>query len=154
MAAVRSSFPLKALRRWSMLEDLAADPQFTGRVLIGIAPQVFFQGFKYRGGAVAYTRKESPSQRIGQWLSMHLIEPYFAFDDSDYALETVLERQPWPAAPRQALGLGGAQARRSRERPQHSPVEQGGDRPEVPGTGAQHLAAGFPALGGSAAGRS
>jgi hypothetical protein len=81
------------------LEDLAADPQFTGRVLIGIAPQVFFQGFKYRGGAAAYTRKQSPSQRIGQWLSMHLIEPYLAFDDSDYALETVLERQPWPQRP-------------------------------------------------------
>jgi hypothetical protein len=82
-----------------MLEDLAADPRFTGRVLIGIAPQVFFQGFKYRAGAVAYTHKQSPSQRIGQWLSMHLIEPYFAFDDFDYALETVLERQPWPARP-------------------------------------------------------
>ncbi len=81
------------------LEDLAADPQFTGRVLVGIAPQVFFQGFKYRGGAAAYTRKQSPSQRIGQWLSMHLIEPYFAFDDSDYALETVLARQPWPRRP-------------------------------------------------------
>jgi hypothetical protein len=81
------------------LEDLAADPQFTGRVLVGISPQVFFQGFKFRAGGPAYTHKESPSQRIGQWLSMHLIEPYFAFDDFDYALETVLERQPWPARP-------------------------------------------------------
>jgi hypothetical protein len=82
-----------------MLEDLAADPHFTGRVLVGISPQVFFQGSKFRAGAVAYTHRQSPSQRIGQWLSMHLIEPYFAFDDSDYALETVLERQPWPVRP-------------------------------------------------------
>jgi hypothetical protein len=81
------------------LEDLAADPKFTGRVLIGIAPQVFFTGFRYRGGAAAYLRRQSPSQRIGQWLSMHLIEPYLAFDDPDFALETVLERQPWPKRP-------------------------------------------------------
>jgi hypothetical protein len=37
--------------------------------------------------------------RIGQWLSMHLIEPYFAFDDPDYALQAVLARQPWPQRP-------------------------------------------------------
>ena len=30
---------------------------------------------------------------------MHLIEPYLAFDDPDYALETVLARQPWPKRP-------------------------------------------------------
>jgi hypothetical protein len=82
------------------VEDLADDPHFTGRLIIGIDPQVFF---RESGGihvdALAYTRKESPSQRIGQWLSMHFIEPYVAFDDPDYALETVLARQPWPARP-------------------------------------------------------
>jgi hypothetical protein len=81
------------------VEDLAADPKFTGRLLIGIAPDVFFSGFEFRGNAPRYTRKESPSQRIGQWLSMHFIEPYFAFDDPDYALQTVLARQPWPKRP-------------------------------------------------------
>jgi len=80
-------------------EDLAADPHFTGRLIIGIDPQVFFQGFGFHTDAIAYTRRQSPSQRIGQWLSMHLIEPYLAFDDPDYALETVLERQAWPARP-------------------------------------------------------
>jgi hypothetical protein len=83
------------------LKDLADDPKFTGRVLIGVAPDVFFSGFAYRAGALRYARQESPSQRIGQWLSMHLIEPYFAFDDPDYALQTVLARQPWPARPGQ-----------------------------------------------------
>lgn len=82
------------------VEDLAADPHFTGRLIIGVDPQVFFRG---PGGlhvdAIAYTRKESPSQRIGQWLSMHLIEPYLAFDDPDFALQTVLARQPWPPRP-------------------------------------------------------
>lgn len=84
------------------LEDLAADPKFTGRLLIGVAPQVFFSGFDTRAAALRYFRKESPSQRIGQWLSMHLIEPVFAFDDDDFALETVLARQPWPARPGRA----------------------------------------------------
>ena len=81
-------------------EDLAADPHFTGRLIIGIDPLVFFRG---PGGlhadVLAYTRKESPSQHIGQWLSMHFIEPYLAFDDPDYALATVLARQAWPARP-------------------------------------------------------
>jgi hypothetical protein len=84
-----------------ILEDLAADPKFTGRVLVGVAPDVFFAGFKFRGGVLDYTRKESPSQRIGQWLSMRLIEPYLAFDDFDFALEAVLARQPWPQRPGQ-----------------------------------------------------
>jgi hypothetical protein len=91
--AFEGTSPLK------FVEDLAADPQFTGRLIIGIDPQVFFQGFGLHVGALAYTRKESPSQRIGQWLSMRLIEPYFAFDDPDFALETVLARQPWPPRP-------------------------------------------------------
>jgi hypothetical protein len=60
------------------LEDLAADPKFVGRVLIGVEPDLFFSGFEYRGGAVRYTRKESPSQYVGQQLSMRLIEPYLA----------------------------------------------------------------------------
>src|ERR1700726_74494 len=85
--------PLKAV------EDLAADPEFTGRVLTAVEPDLFFSGYEYRAGAIRYALKESPSQRIGQWLSMHLIEPYFAFDDADYALQTVLARQPWPARP-------------------------------------------------------
>jgi hypothetical protein len=81
------------------LQDLAADPHFTGRLVVGVDPQVFFAGFRYRVDALKYARKESPSQRIGQWLSMRFIEPYLAFDDPDFALDTVLERQPWPARP-------------------------------------------------------
>ncbi len=81
------------------LEDLAADPKFVGRVVVGVEPDLFFSGFEYRGGAVRYTRKESPSEYIGQQLSMRLIEPYLAFDDPDFALQTVLKRQPWPERP-------------------------------------------------------
>jgi len=85
--------PLRAV------EDLAADPNFTGRLVIAVEPDLFFSGYEYRAGAIRYARKESPSQRIGQWLSMHFIEPFFAFDDPDYALQTVLARQPWPQRP-------------------------------------------------------
>ena len=81
------------------VEDLAADGNFTGRILIAVEPDLFFSGFEYRAGVIRYARKESPSQRIGQWLSMHFIEPFFAFDDPDYALQTVLARQPWPERP-------------------------------------------------------
>jgi hypothetical protein len=81
------------------LADLADDARFTGRVLVGVAPDVFFGDYKNHVAAVRYAHKESPSQRIGQWLSMHFIEPYFAFDDSDFALQTILARQPWPQRP-------------------------------------------------------
>ncbi|HLY52975.1 MAG TPA: hypothetical protein VKQ31_08210, partial [Steroidobacteraceae bacterium] len=81
------------------LEDLADDPRFTGRVLLAVEPDLFFSGFGLHKGAPRYAKKESPSQRVGQWLSMHFIEPYFAFDDPDFALQTVLARQPWPQRP-------------------------------------------------------
>jgi hypothetical protein len=81
------------------MEDLAADPKFTGRLLVNIAPVMFFDGFDHRVAAIKYHRDESPSQRIGQWLSMHGVEPLFAFDDPDFALATVMERQRWPPRP-------------------------------------------------------
>ena len=79
-----------------VLEDLAADPRFTGRLVVGIAPLEFFTADANRGSVVAFAHKQSPSQRIGNWLSMHLLEPYLAFDDPDFALAKVIKRQPWP----------------------------------------------------------
>lgn len=81
------------------IEDLAADPNFTGRLLVGVAPDLFFTGGGRGDAAAAYTRKESPAQRVGQWLSMRLVEPLVAFDDPDFALATVLKRQHWPKRP-------------------------------------------------------
>jgi len=83
------------------LEDLADDPNFrNSRLMVGVAPELFFSGFAARRGVLKYFRKQSPSQRVGQWLSMHFVEPYLAFDDSDFALPTVLARQDWwPARP-------------------------------------------------------
>ena len=79
------------------LEDLADDTNFTGRLLIGVAPDVFFGAGAYRGNVLTYYRKQTPSQRSDHWLSQHLLEPYVAFYDPDYALAVVVERQAWPA---------------------------------------------------------
>lgn len=79
-----------------MLEELADDPDFTGRLLVGVAPDLFFTGFAYRGSAFKVYRKETPAERAGQWLSMVLLEPWLAYYDQDFALMTVLKRQPWP----------------------------------------------------------
>ena len=68
-------------------------------LLIGVAPDLVFSGFGIHRGAPRYARNESPAQRVGQWISMHLVEPLFAFDDPDFALATVLKRQTWPARP-------------------------------------------------------
>jgi hypothetical protein len=78
------------------LEDLANDPSFSGKLVIGIAPDIFFSGYEYLKGVGRYFHKESPSQRVGKVLSMHLVEPWLAFYDPDFALFTVLRRQPWP----------------------------------------------------------
>jgi hypothetical protein len=82
-----------------VLEDLAADPHFTGRLVVGVAPDVFFSGFAYRGEAIAHYHRQGPSQRSGHWLSKRLLEPYFAFYDPDFALPTVVMRQDWPLRP-------------------------------------------------------
>jgi hypothetical protein len=81
------------------VEDLAADPKFTGRLVIGVSPGQFFTGHGFAVGAPRYAHQQSPAQRVGQWLSMNFLEPYLAFLDDDYALRTVLARQSWPLRP-------------------------------------------------------
>ncbi|MBS0388015.1 MAG: hypothetical protein JSR15_06000 [Proteobacteria bacterium] len=78
------------------LEDLADDPKFKGRVLVGVAPDLFFTGYEFMGGNFRNYRKHSPSDWVGKWLSMHFVEPYLAFYDPDFALFTVIKRQDWP----------------------------------------------------------
>lgn len=79
-----------------VLQQLADDADFRGRMLVGVAPDVFFSGFAYRGDTVRYYLTETPAQRWGTWLSMRLVEPWFAFYDEDFALAKVLKRQAWP----------------------------------------------------------
>lgn len=80
-----------------VLEDLAEDPDFTGTLMVGVTPGLFFSGGGLRGNVVAYAKRETPSQRASQWLSMQGLENRFAWYDPDFALFTVLEAQDWPA---------------------------------------------------------
>lgn len=81
------------------LENLAADPHFTGCLLVGVTPPLFFSGFEFRKSVFEHYPKETWSERAGQWLSMHLVEPVFAFYDPDFALLTAAQRQDWPVRP-------------------------------------------------------
>ena len=78
-----------------LMEDLAEDPDFTGTLIVGVAPGLMFSGFAYRESAFKQYREESPSQWLGQQISM-LIEPYVAFYHYDYSLFTVIKRQSFP----------------------------------------------------------
>jgi hypothetical protein len=82
-----------------IMENLADDASFTGRLVVDVSPDILFTGFKYRGSVLPYLRDQTPSQRIGDWLSMTFLEPYFASYDPDYALATVVRRQDWPVRP-------------------------------------------------------
>ena len=79
------------------LEDLADDPAFTGRLVVGVTPVLFFANFNRRASVLSYFRNETLSQRASQWLSENSLEQMFAWFDPDFALFNVLERQPWPA---------------------------------------------------------
>jgi len=77
------------------LSDLAEDPDFTGLAVVGVTPGLFASpGAGLRGGALERYRRESPSQWIGQKLSVPL-ERTLAFYDPDAALFAVVHRQTW-----------------------------------------------------------
>jgi len=80
-----------------VMEQLADDPKFTGQLVIGVAPDLFFTGATYMADKFELYPKETPSERVAQWLSMTLLEPWLAFYDEDFALIKVLKRQAWPA---------------------------------------------------------
>lgn len=81
------------------LEQLADDPDFTGTLLVDVNAAMFRGGDGVRAGAFRHYHEEGPSQRTGQWLSMHALEPHFAFYDPDFALARVVRRQAWPQRP-------------------------------------------------------
>lgn len=82
-----------------IMENLADDPNFTGRLVVDVSPDIIFTGFKYRGSVLPYLRDQTPSQRIGDWLSMTFLEPYVAFYDPDFSLATIVRRQDLPVRP-------------------------------------------------------
>lgn len=82
----------------NVLEDLAQDEEFRGKLMVGVTPGLFFSGRGFRQGVVEYAHTETLSQRASEWLSMRFLEPNLAYySDADFALFTVLKRQPWPS---------------------------------------------------------
>jgi hypothetical protein len=79
-----------------VLEDLANDPDFTGKLVVGVAPVLFFTGFNRRAAVVRKYHDRGPSERTGYWISRFMLEPYLAFLDEDFALPVVVRRQAWP----------------------------------------------------------
>ncbi len=79
----------------SLMEDLVDDMDFTGTLIVGISPGLAFSGYEYRGEAFKRFEAETPTQWLGQQISM-LVEPWLAFYQSDYSLFTVIKRQRWP----------------------------------------------------------
>jgi hypothetical protein len=89
MLAVEGTTPLPAV------EGLAEDEDFTGTVVIGVAPGLFFSGFEYFGSAIERYATETPSQWLGHKISV-LFEPHLAFYTADFSLSSILGRQPLP----------------------------------------------------------
>jgi hypothetical protein len=87
--ALEGTSPLTAM------ESLADDPDFTGSLLVGVAPEMMYTGFEFRGEAFTRYEEETPTQWFGQQISL-LVEPYLAFYQTDYSLFTVIKRQAWP----------------------------------------------------------
>lgn len=78
-----------------ILTDLADDEDFRGLLVVGITPPlVLMPGIGARADALEHYNDETPSQWLGNKLSYPL-ERTFAFYNLDFALFTVLDRQPW-----------------------------------------------------------
>jgi hypothetical protein len=79
----------------AVLEGLADDESFTGKVIVGVAPGLFFSGYEVRRGAIDRFENESPTQWFGHKVSV-LAEPYLAFYSRDFSLPSILRRQALP----------------------------------------------------------
>ncbi|MFV2069323.1 MAG: hypothetical protein ACC645_20355 [Pirellulales bacterium] len=78
-----------------ILTGLAEDEDFSGLLIVGVTPPlVMIPDVGYREDAVERYASESPSQWMGQRLSVPL-EQLFAFYHYDTRLFTVLHRQTW-----------------------------------------------------------
>ena len=84
-----------------LLEDLAADPDFTGVALVGISEVSYFrpkaQGAGYAARSLDYFGRESPSQRFGHRIQLALSH-VFAFIDGNHRLSELATM--WPYVPR------------------------------------------------------
>jgi hypothetical protein len=89
MLALEGTSPMR------IVEGLADDEDFTGTVVIGVAPGLFFGGFEFQRGSIDHYESETPSQWLGHKISV-LLEPYLAFYQPDFSMSSILARQEWP----------------------------------------------------------
>ncbi|MCV6604998.1 MAG: hypothetical protein OIF34_06815, partial [Porticoccaceae bacterium] len=75
------------------LADLASDENFAGLLIVGVTPELFFsEKAGLLGDTTEYYRDESPTQRVGQRISM-LLEPRLSFYDNDtFPLFSLIEK--------------------------------------------------------------
>lgn len=79
-----------------VLDNLANDSDFAGLLVIGTAEFSYFsEGPDSATDALDHRNKQSPSERLGNWLQARLSR-HFAFIDADYALMNLIERLRWP----------------------------------------------------------
>lgn len=78
------------------LHDLARDEDFSGFVVVGVAPLVMFGPFPaYRARLIRQYHHRSPSDELSHALALRL-DNTWAFLDFDSRLFNVLARQTWP----------------------------------------------------------
>jgi hypothetical protein len=79
-----------------VLHDFANDPHFSGLLVIGTAEFSYFaEGPDSATDALDHRYKQSPSERLGNWLQAGLSR-HFAFIDANYTLMKLIERHRWP----------------------------------------------------------
>ncbi len=78
-----------------VLEGLAEDEDFTGKVIVGVAPGLFFSGYEGQRKSIDRYEQESPSQWLGHRLSL-FIEPLLSFYDQEFAISRILGRLDLP----------------------------------------------------------
>ncbi len=84
-----------------VLDDLAKDPKFHGMVIADVVPNNFFNDFAGRGAAVLpYFKHETPSQRVGRYLSIPP-EELFAYIDDQTRPKDLWRRLTLPTRPGQ-----------------------------------------------------
>ncbi len=78
------------------LTHIAKETDFDGLVVVGVTEVLFFPpATGLRADVLQRYKNLTPADRASIWLSMHLVEPLLAFYKPDYALFTMLKRQPW-----------------------------------------------------------
>jgi hypothetical protein len=83
------------------LKDLAENTSFSGTLIIGVAPDLFFDlpssgGWKRAQGWLDYYYDETYAQRLNQAIFMS-VDPHFAYINDNLKLKGLVHRLPMPA---------------------------------------------------------